>query len=252
MAPAMSHSLGVNPYAAFVLECLDMAVDGCQNSEFKAMVTGPVNKAVINAAGFSFTGHTEYLAARLGVDLAVMMLVAKGLRVALVTTHLPLAKVCNAISKARVMRVVKIVDEDLRTRLGVASPRIGVCGLNPHAGEEGNLGREEIEHIIPAMDELKDQGLDLIGPLPADTAFTPGILDQIDAMVTMYHDQGLPVLKHTGFGCAANVTLGLPIIRTSVDHGTAFELAGSGKADIGGLVTAIQIARDMIDIRYER
>ncbi|HEY5806949.1 MAG TPA: 4-hydroxythreonine-4-phosphate dehydrogenase PdxA [Povalibacter sp.] len=228
--------------ARYVLDLLDAAVDGCTRGEFDAMVTAPVQKSVINDAGIPFSGHTEYLAERTNAPLPVMMLATPGLRVALATTHLPLSAVSSAITSALLQQVLRVLDHDLRVQFHIASPRIMVCGLNPHAGESGHLGREEIEIIAPALDALRKEGLRLIGPVPADTAFTPRQLEQADAVLAMYHDQGLPVLKYAGFGDAVNVTLGLPIIRTSVDHGTAPALAGSGKADPGSLIAALELA----------
>jgi 4-hydroxythreonine-4-phosphate dehydrogenase len=209
------------------------------------MVTGPVNKAVINEGGIPFTGHTEYLAELTGAELPVMMLTAGDLRVALVTTHLPLAEVPAAITVDRVQRTLEIIDRDLRDRLGIDRPRLLVCGLNPHAGEGGHLGREEIEVIQPVISRLVEAGVEALGPLPADTAFTRDRLAQADVVVAMYHDQGLPVLKYAGFGQAVNVTLGLPIIRTSVDHGTALDIAGTGRAEPGSLLAAITMAARM-------
>ena len=206
------------------------------------MVTGPVNKAVINDAGYPFTGHTEYLANRAGVEKVVMMLTAGDLRVALATTHLPLAEVPAAIDQSLLQQVLTIIDHDLHTYFGIARPRIAVCGLNPHAGEAGHLGREEIETISPAIEAMRKKGLSVFGPLPADTAFTPTALKQCDVVLAMYHDQGLPVLKHAGFGKAVNITLGLPFIRTSVDHGTALDLAGSGRANPESLLQALRTA----------
>ena len=232
-------------YAPYVLKTLDLAIDGCLDGRFSAMVTGPVNKAVINDAGIPFSGHTEYLAARTDAALAVMMLVTEGLRVALLTTHLPLSEVSTAVTRELVEQVLRIIDRDFRNRLGIARPRILVCGLNPHAGEGGHLGREEIESIIPAVQALREEGLDVNGPLPADTVFTAHQLDHADVVLSMYHDQGLPVLKYKGFGKAVNITLGLPVVRTSVDHGTAFDLAGSGKVESGSLLAAIDMARSM-------
>jgi 4-hydroxythreonine-4-phosphate dehydrogenase len=232
--------------APYVLALLDRAVDGCCSGEFQAMVTAPLQKSVISDAGVPFMGHTEYLAARLGVPRPVMMLVAGTLRVALVTTHLPLAKVPAAITRESVTATVRIVHEALRKHWHIAKPRVAVCGLNPHAGEHGHLGDEEIRVITPALAALRGAGLDIVGPLPADTAFTPRALAGIDAVVAMYHDQGLPVLKAAGFGEAVNVTLGLPIIRTSVDHGTALDLAGSGRADAASLGVAIDAALALI------
>jgi 4-hydroxythreonine-4-phosphate dehydrogenase len=228
--------------ARYVLTLLDRAVDGCLSGEFDAMVTAPVHKGVINDAGIPFTGHTEYLAERCKAELPVMMLTAGTLRVALATTHLPLASVAAAITPINLTRVLRILDHDLRAHFGLARPCIKVCGLNPHAGEDGHLGREEIEIITPVLEQLRAEGLNLQGPLPADTLFTPRGLEGADAVLAMYHDQGLPVLKHAGFGEAVNITLGLPIIRTSVDHGTAIELAGTGKAHGGSLDAAIDMA----------
>jgi 4-hydroxythreonine-4-phosphate dehydrogenase len=228
--------------APYVLNMLDAAIDGCMRGTFAAVVTAPVQKSVIADSGVPFTGHTEYLAERTGAPLPVMLLVAKELRVALATTHLPLTEVSRAITPDLLTDVIRVLDRDLRTRFGIAQPRILVCGLNPHAGESGHLGREEIDTIAPTLDRLRRDGLVLIGPAPADTAFTPRMLSQADAVLAMYHDQGLPVLKYAGFGHAVNVTLGLPIIRTSVDHGTALELAGTGKADAGSLIAAVELA----------
>ena len=228
--------------ARYVLDLLDVAADGCLSGEFAAMVTAPVQKSIINDAGIPFSGHTEYLAERTHSSLPVMMLVAKSLRVALATTHLPLAAVSAAITRELLTEVIRILDHDLRTRFRIDRPRILVCGLNPHAGESGHLGREEIEIIEPALESLRREGFTLIGPSPADTAFTPHQLERADAVLAMYHDQGLPVLKYAGFGDAVNVTLGLPIVRTSVDHGTALSLAGTGKADAGSLEAALELA----------
>jgi len=228
--------------ARHVLTMLDRAIDGCVSGEFAAMVTAPVQKSVINDAGVAFSGHTEYLAERTGGAHPVMMLVNGSLRVALATTHLPLKDVSAAITGELLQRVLRILDGDLRTRFAIARPRILVCGLNPHAGESGHLGREEIEVIAPAVEALRKAGLQLIGPAPADTAFTVQMLRQADAVLAMYHDQGLPVIKYAGFENAVNVTLGLPILRTSVDHGTALTLAGTGKADSGSLAAAVDLA----------
>jgi len=229
-----------------VLSMLDTAIDGCVNGTFNAMVTGPLHKGIINQSGVAFSGHTEYLADRTNAPLPVMLLASRSLRVALVTTHLPLKDVSDAITKDLIQQICRTVDLDLRTKYAIQKPRQLVCGLNPHAGEGGHLGMEEIDIIIPALDELREQGLDVVGPLPADTLFTEKYLQEADVVIAMYHDQGLPVLKSQSFGQAANITLGLPIIRTSVDHGTAFDLAGTGKADIGSLQTAINVAREMI------
>lgn len=230
--------------ARYVLRLLDAAANGCMSGEFDAMVTAPVQKSVINDAGVRFLGHTEYLAELTG-GYPVMMLAAGKLRVALATTHLPLAAVSAAITPELIDLVIGVLDRDLRTRFGVASPRILVCGLNPHAGESGHLGREEIEVIAPGLAALRAKGLQVIGPTPADTAFTPHMLEQADAVLAMFHDQGLPVIKYAGFGEAVNVTLGLPIVRTSVDHGTALALAGTGKADPGSLAAAVELAMDL-------
>jgi 4-hydroxythreonine-4-phosphate dehydrogenase len=209
------------------------------------MVTAPVQKSVINDAGIAFTGHTEYLAAACGVPRPVMMLVSDALRVALATTHLPLTAVSPAITPGLLDEVLAIVQHDLVARFGIPRPRIGVCGLNPHAGESGHLGREEIEIIRPAIERARAHGIEASGPWPADTIFTPRQLQQFDVVLAMFHDQGLPVLKHAGFGDAVNVTLGLPIIRTSVDHGTALDLAGSGMADAGSLIAALRLASQL-------
>ena len=232
--------------SAYVLECLRTAVRHVLDGHADALVTGPVHKAVINQAGHPFSGHTEFLADLCGRETSVMMLATPGLRVALATTHLPLREVSAAITRERLLEVLTILERDLRDRFGIERPRILVCGLNPHAGESGELGAEEIETIEPALAELRSRGMNLVGPLPADTLFTPRLLDTADAVLGMYHDQGLPVLKFKGFGNAVNITLGLPIIRTSVDHGTALDLAGSGKADLGSLRCAIEAALEML------
>ena len=228
--------------APHVLAMLDRAVDGCMAGEFAARVTMPVHKGVINDAGIAFTGHTEYLAERTGTARVVMMLEGGGLRVALATTHLALKDVPAAITQDELTATLRVLDQDLRSRFGINNPRILVAGLNPHAGEGGHLGREEIDVITPVLDQLRHQGLTLIGPLPADTLFTPKQLERGDAVLAMYHDQGLPVLKFASFGRGVNITLGLPIVRTSVDHGTALELAGMGGADTGSLFEAIDTA----------
>ena len=229
----------------YVLKTITKATQGCMDGIFSAMVTGPVHKGIINEAGFAFTGHTEFIAGITGGH-PVMMLATLGLRVALVTTHLPLSEVSSAITHNRLRRVILTLDAELRKRFGIANPKILVCGLNPHAGENGHLGKEEIEIIEPVLNGLRKQGLNLEGPLPADTLFTEKYLATADAVLAMYHDQGLPVLKHMGFGQAVNVTLGLPIIRTSVDHGTALDLAGTGQADSGSLKFALQTALTMV------
>lgn len=231
--------------APYVLETIDRAIAGCQAGTFDAMVTGPVNKGIINAAGIEFTGHTEMLAERTGTPRVVMMLAGGGLRVALATTHLPLAKVAIALDARVLEDTLRILIGDLTWRLNLARPRIGVAGLNPHAGEAGYLGREEIDVIAPVISRLRAEGMDVTGPLPADTLFTPAQLKRFDAVLAMYHDQGLPVLKYASFGRGINVTLGLPIIRTSVDHGTALDIAGSGKADEGSMLEAIEAAVTM-------
>jgi len=246
--PVVQQDVAGSPHrdnVAGVLAMLDRAIDGCLAGQFSAVVTGPLHKGIINDAGITFSGHTEYFARRTAAELPVMMLATDSLRVALVTTHLPLKDVSAAITEPLIMQVCEIIDADLRSKYDIRKPRQLICGLNPHAGEGGHLGREEIEVIEPALHRLRARGIDVVGPLPADTLFTPKYLQGADVAVAMYHDQGLPVLKSQGFGEAANVTLGLPIIRTSVDHGTAFDLAGSGKADTGSLKTAISVARQM-------
>jgi 4-hydroxythreonine-4-phosphate dehydrogenase len=231
--------------AGYVLETLDAAIGGCAAGAFDAIVTAPVQKSVINEAGIPFTGHTEYLARRTGVALPVMMLVGGGLRVALATIHLPLRKVSAAITPARLEAVLRTVVTDLRTMFGLRKPRVLVLGLNPHAGEGGHLGREEVEVIEPVLAGLRAEGFDLAGPVPADTAFVPHRLRGVDAVLAMFHDQGLPVLKHVSFGHAVNLTLGLPVLRTSVDHGTALDLAGTRKADPGSLQAAFALALEL-------
>ena len=228
--------------ADYVLNTLKIACNGCLDKKFDAMVTAPVHKAIINQAGFPFTGHTEYLAEVCATGYPVMMLANRKLRVALVTTHLPLSAVSQAITQETLEKVINVVWHDLKTRFNMANPNLLVCGLNPHAGEEGHLGTEEIDVIIPVLEKLKRKGLCLQGPVPADTAFTNEKLKNIDIVIAMYHDQGLPVLKALGFGETVNITLGLPVIRTSVDHGTALSLAGTGKADDSSLVAAIECA----------
>ncbi len=228
--------------APYVIRMLDRACDGCLNGEFAAMVTAPVQKSILGDAGFAFTGHTEYLAARTRAALPVMMLLSGSVRVALVTTHLALSDVPRAITRDRVAATLRVVHSDMERLLRIESPRISVLGLNPHAGESGHLGREEIDVIEPVIRELRAAGIDLTGPLPADTAFTPHALAGTDVIVAMYHDQGLPVIKHLGFSNGVNLTLGLPILRTSVDHGTALSLARSGHADAGSLHAALELA----------
>ncbi len=231
--------------ARYVLNTLRRATLGCMSGEFAALVTGPVHKGVINDAGVAFTGHTEFLAQLTQASQVVMMLTAPGLRVALATTHLPISEVSKALSASLLERVVRVLHADLVQKFRIAQPRILVCGLNPHAGEGGHLGREEIDIIRPVLDMLRREGMNLIGPLAADTLFTPKNLAHADAVLAMYHDQGLPVLKYVGFGNAVNITLGLPIIRTSVDHGTVLELAGRGGADLGSLEAALQQAIEL-------
>ena len=231
--------------APAVLRLIDRATQGCLAGEFAALCTAPVQKSVINDAGIPFSGHTEYLAALCHAPQPVMLLVAGQLRVALATTHLPLRAVADAISRDGLLAILRILDADLRRLFGIERPRIGVCGLNPHAGERGHLGSEELQVIGPALVAARALGLDVSGPYPADTLFVPRNLEAYDAVLAMYHDQGLPVLKHAGFGAAVNVTLGLPIVRTSVDHGTALDLAGTGRADAGSLLAALDLAATM-------
>jgi 4-hydroxythreonine-4-phosphate dehydrogenase len=233
--------------AKTLLDGLTQAVEGCLDGRFSGMVTAPLAKSVIADSGIPFTGHTEFLADLTQVDFPVMLLVAGDFRVALASTHLPLREVPDFITKERLSRVIQVLHDDLRLRFGIDAPEIVVCGLNPHAGEGGHLGKEDDAVILPVIKELSERGMRLRGPLPADTAFTPAAGDK-DAVLAMYHDQGLPVLKYAGFGHAVNVTLGLPIIRTSVDHGTAFDIAGSGKADSGSLIAAIELAKKMASV----
>jgi len=231
--------------SAYVIQLLDYAIAGCQSQLFDAMVTAPVQKSIINDAGIAFTGHTEYLADKTNTSRVVMMLATQELRVALATTHLPLRHVADAINSSLLTEVISILNHDLQRYFGITKPRIIVSGLNPHAGEGGHLGTEEIDIIIPTLHTLKKKGIDVTGPLPADTLFTQKHLNNADAVLAMYHDQGLPVLKYQGFGRAANITLGLPIIRTSVDHGTALDLAGTGNIDFGSMETALSIVLEM-------
>lgn len=238
-------------HARYLLTTLQNAVRGCQHGDYHALVTGPLQKSSINDAGIPFSGHTEYLAELTHTPRVVMMLATDGLRVALATTHLPLREVADAITPPLLEEICRITHHDLRVHFGIHRPRIKVCGLNPHAGEGGHLGREEIDIIIPTLEHLRAEGLDLQGPYPADTLFTPKYLDESDAVIAMYHDQGLPVLKHKGFGQAVNITLGLPIIRTSVDHGTALDLAASGKIDTGSFYTALRYAIEMATARQD-
>jgi len=232
--------------ARYVLDLLDRAIKGTVSGEFAAIVTAPVHKGVINDGGVPFTGHTEYLAEHTGGSLPVMMLAAPGMRVALATTHLPLKDVSAALTIESLLKTATIVNDDLRKWWGITAPRIAVCGLNPHAGEGGYLGREEIDVIAPAIQLMRERGIQATGPLPADTAFVPQMLDQCDAVLAMYHDQGLPVIKHAGFERTVNITLGIPILRTSVDHGTALDLAGTGRADPRSLMAAIELASQII------
>jgi 4-hydroxythreonine-4-phosphate dehydrogenase len=232
---------------AGVMQALDTAIAGCKSGEFAALVTGPMQKSVINDAGLPFSGHTEYLAQAADVDDVVMLLAAANLRVAVATTHLPLQAVAAALTPALLERRLNILHADLRAKFHIQRPHILVAGLNPHAGEQGHLGREEIEVITPVLDKLRNQGMHLTGPLPADTLFTPQHLQGADAVMAMYHDQGLPVLKYAGFGEAVNVTLGLPFVRTSVDHGTALDKAGSGAAEAGSFHAAITLAAQLAE-----
>jgi 4-hydroxythreonine-4-phosphate dehydrogenase len=231
--------------STYVLRTLEIAADGCRDGTFDAMATAPVHKGVINDAGIAFTGHTEFLAERLHAPQVVMMLAGGGMRVALVTTHLALHDVAAAITREGLEQTLRVLHHDLVTRFAIPQPRIIVAGLNPHAGESGHLGREEIDIIVPVLKRLRNEGFDLTGPLPADTLFQPERLAQCDCVLAMYHDQGLPVLKYASFGAGINITLGLPIIRTSVDHGTALDLAGTGKAKPESLVAAIELAAEL-------
>lgn len=229
-----------------VMAALDAAIAGCMRGDYSALLTGPMQKSVVNDAGIAFSGHTEYLAEKSGVEDVVMLLMTDAMRVALATTHLPLAQVSNALTQPLLERRLHILNNTLRQQFAVAQPRILVAGLNPHAGEGGHLGSEEINVIQPVCEHLRSQGMDLVGPLPADTLFTPKYLQHADAVMSMFHDQGLPVLKYSGFGQAVNVTLGLPFIRTSVDHGTALDIAGSGDADLGSFLAALTVASELI------
>lgn len=232
----------------YVLKTLERAALGCMNNEFDAIVTGPVHKGVINRAGVAFSGHTEFFAEQSNTPLVVMMLATEGLRVALVTTHIPLAYVSKAVTRERLEKIIHILHKDLVEKFAIEQPTIYVCGLNPHAGEDGVLGREEIDTITPTLEKLRQQdGMNLIGPLPADTIFNDKYLQKADAVLGMYHDQVLPVLKYKGFGRSVNITLGLPFIRTSVDHGTALDLAATGTADIGSFRTALAQAIELVD-----
>jgi 4-hydroxythreonine-4-phosphate dehydrogenase len=239
--PCVAGELNSNN-GAYVVETLRLACEKNMSGEFDAIVTGPVHKGLINQSGIAFSGHTEYFAGQANCSDVVMMLATEGLRVALVTTHIPLAYVAKAITVERLQKVTRILHHDLIEKFGIADPAIYACGINPHAGEDGHLGREEIEIMIPAFEELRAEGINVIGPLPADTIFQQKYLDEADAILSMYHDQGLPVLKYKGFGSSVNITLGLPFIRTSVDHGTALDLAGKNQADHGSFIEAMRNA----------
>lgn len=232
--------------APYVIDTLMQACDRSLASEFSALVTGPIQKSVINEAGIPFIGHTEFFAQRCKCSMVVMMLASKKLKVALATTHLPLSAVSSAVTQDHLKQVIRILNHDLKTKFGISHPHIYVCGLNPHAGENGHLGKEEIDVIIPALNLLRQEGMTLIGPLSADTIFHEKYLKHADVILAMYHDQGLPVLKYQGFGQSVNVTLGLPFIRTSVDHGTALDIAGIGKAKVGSFASAVNLGIDMI------
>lgn len=237
----------LNPANAnYVLQSLAIAADGCLQGQFKAVITAPVHKGVINDAGIAFSGHTEFFAERAGVAKVVMMLATPQLRVALATTHLPLNTVSAAINQPELLQVVEIIQQSMQKQFGLKQPKIAVCGLNPHAGEGGYLGREEIDVIAPVIKTALEQGISVSGPWPADTIFVKSRLAEYDVVLAMYHDQGLPVLKHSGFGEAVNITLGLPFIRTSVDHGTALDLAATGKAQVGSMLAAVNMAQSMI------
>ena len=231
--------------ARSLLDGIERAVSGCQSGEFSGLVTAPLQKSVINDAGIAFTGHTEFLANLTSTETPVMLIATKGMRVALVSTHMPLSKVPGYLTRERITAVIRVLHDDLRQKFGIATPRILVCGLNPHAGESGHLGNEEQDIIEPAIRSCQQDGMDVVGPLPADTAFTP-VVGPADVVLAMYHDQGLPVLKYAGFGTAVNVTLGLPIIRTSVDHGTALDIAGKGSADAGSMLAAVDMAAQLV------
>jgi 4-hydroxythreonine-4-phosphate dehydrogenase len=243
-APSVAGQLNT-ANSGYVLRTLGIAADGCSDRLFNAMTTAPVHKGVINDAGIAFTGHTEFLEARTHAPHVVMMLVGGGLRVALATTHLALKDVAAHITRASLTQTLRVLHHDLQQHFGIAAPRIAVAGLNPHAGESGHMGREEIDVIVPVVAALRGEGLNLSDPLPADTLFNPERLKHFDAVLAMYHDQGLPVLKYASFGAGVNVTLGLPIIRTSVDHGTALDIAGKGRADAGSLIEAVKLAIEL-------
>jgi 4-hydroxythreonine-4-phosphate dehydrogenase len=247
-APVVAGQLDVRN-ARWVLDLLDRAIAGCREGRFDAIVTAPVQKSILNDAGIAFTGHTEYLAQQLGGVHPVMLLAGGNLRVALATTHLPLADVSRHVTPALLDQAIAILDHDLRRFWNIRQPRIAVCGLNPHAGEGGHLGREELEVIAPAIRRAQRAGIDASGPWPADTIFTPRQLAAFDVVLTMFHDQGLPTLKYAAFGEAVNITLGLPLLRTSVDHGTALDLAGTGRADAGSLAAAVRLAANLASRR---
>jgi 4-hydroxythreonine-4-phosphate dehydrogenase len=243
----------LNPLnARYVLDMLSLAADKCLQGEFAALITAPVHKAIINQAGITFTGHTEFLAKHCKTDRVVMLLACEAMKVALMTAHLPLKDVADAITKPLITSVIECLHAALQFDFGLSNPCIYVAGLNPHAGESGYLGREEVEIIIPALTRLKERGINVQGPFPADTMFTPRNLHHCDAFVAMYHDQGLSVLKYASFGSAVNITLGLPIIRTSVDHGTALDLAGTGLAEVGSLLAAVRMAQSMVSVKESR
>lgn len=231
--------------SAYVIKCLEIAADCCINQEVQALVTGPIQKSIINEAGIVFSGHTEFLAQRCQISDVIMLFVAEQMKVALLTTHLPLAEVPRAVTKEKLIHTLRLLNSEFKKRFFIENPRILVCGLNPHAGENGHLGREELDLIEPSLKQLRTEKINVIGPLPADTIFTEKYLENADVILAMYHDQALPVVKHLGFGKAVNVTLGLPIIRTSVDHGTALDIAGTNKADAGSLDTAIHLAIEL-------
>lgn len=240
----------LNPLnSPYVLNTLNAAVDSIVNEDLDGLVTGPIHKGIINQAGIPFTGHTEFLAQKCKRNLTVMMLATAGLRVALATTHLPIAAVSKTITKNLLSEVISVLNDDLKNKFGIKNPHILVCGLNPHAGEDGYIGHEEIEIIIPVIQALQNEGYMLTGPLAADTAFTPKYLNSAHAVLTMFHDQGLPVLKYKGFGKSCNITLGLPIVRTSVDHGTALDLAGTDQINCGSIEYAIETAAEMLSTR---
>lgn len=241
-APTVSAGQGNPRHANYITETLNRAVDGCLSGEFDALVTGPVNKEMMSRSGIDFMGHTEYLAKRTGADCPVMLLMSEKFKVALVTTHIPISQVPSQITCERIVNIGRTLHSDLAKWFGIEAPRIGICGLNPHAGEGGKLGHEELSEIIPAIEILRQEAINVTGPVPADTIFTTRQMELFDVVLAMYHDQGLPVIKHSAFGNIVNVTLGLPIVRTSVDHGTAYDIAGKGIADPGSLKYALSLA----------